>query len=216
MVKVKICGFTDLEDVKIACELGVDMIGAILVQKSIRHVTPEKAHEIFTAVKGAAKVAVIMPENPEELLKIDRHLEPDYLQVHPTTPFDELKKVKEKLKAKIIVVVPVPTELAEPNAIVQQARRAAGLADILLVDTKGARGGGTGLTHDWSISRAIRESVGVPVFLAGGLNPSNVAEAIKTVCPQGVDVATGVESKPGKKDPELMREFMRVAKGVKV
>jgi phosphoribosylanthranilate isomerase len=215
MVKVKICGFTDPEDVKIACGLGVDMVGAILVPKSIRCVTLEKARGIFAAVKGAAKVAVIMPENPEEPLKIDRHLRPDYLQVHPTIPLDELKKVREKLKAKIIAVVPVPTERADPNVIVQQAQRATEVADILLVDTKGARGGGTGLTHDWGISRVICESTGMPIFLAGGLNPSNVAEAIKTVRPHGVDVATGVESKPGKKDPELMREFIKTAKGVK-
>jgi phosphoribosylanthranilate isomerase len=214
MVKVKICGFTDPEDVKIACGLGVDMVGAILVPKSIRYITLEKAHEIFAAVKGAAKVAVIMPENPGKLLKIDRHLRPDYLQIHPTIPLDELKKVREKLKAKIIAVVPVPTERADPNVIVQQAKHATEVADVLLVDTKGARGGGTGLTHDWGISRAICESAGKPVFLAGGLNPSNVAEAIKAVRPHGVDVATGVESKPGKKDPELMRKFIRTAKGV--
>jgi phosphoribosylanthranilate isomerase len=153
-----------------------------------------------------------MPESPAELLEADRSLNPDYLQIHPTLPFQKLERVKGELNAKLILVIPVPTEGADREMLVEQAERAAGVADLLLVDTKGTRGGGTGLTHDWSISRAICESGSKPVLLAGGLNPSNVAEAVKLVRPYGVDVATGVEKAPGKKDPRLMKEFIRAAK----
>jgi phosphoribosylanthranilate isomerase len=211
-MRVKICGFTNPEDARIACGLGADMIGVILVPKSVRCVMPERAREIFTAVEDAAKVAVLMPESPAELLEADRSLNPDYLQIHPTLPFQKLERVKGELNAKLILVIPVPTEGADREMLVEQAERAAGVADLLLVDTKGTRGGGTGLTHDWSISRAICESGSKPVLLAGGLNPSNVAEAVKLVRPYGVDVATGVEKAPGKKDPRLMKEFIRAAK----
>ncbi|KUO41693.1 MAG: hypothetical protein AVW06_00795 [Hadesarchaea archaeon DG-33-1] len=83
-----------------------------------------------------------------------------------------------------------------------------------MADTEHAgAGGGTGLTHDWNVSRLMRETIDRPLILAGGLNPSNVRAAIETVEPYGVDVASGVESEVGKKDPKLMREFIRAAKG---
>jgi phosphoribosylanthranilate isomerase len=212
-MKVKICGFTDSKDVRVACDLGTDMVGAILVPKSTRYVAPEKAREVLDAARDTAKVAVLMPKSSDELLEMDRRLKPDYLQIHPALPFDELGRVKGELNAGLILVVPVPARGANRDAVLQYARRAAEVADLLLVDTKGARGGGTGLTHDWNISRAVCESVGKPVILAGGLTPSNVAKAVEAVHPHGVDVATGVERSPGKKDPKLMREFIQAAKG---
>lgn len=209
MVKVKICGFTNPEDVKVACELGVDMVGAILVPKSSRYVTTMQARQILDAVSGdIAKVAVIMPKDLSEVEKMARELKPDYLQIHLTFPAGKLFDLKERLDTELIIVTPIPREIENRKKIIDRAIGVAEVADYVLLDTKGPSGGGTGLTHDWSLSGEIREAVKKPIFLAGGLNASNVGQAIKIVRPYGVDVATGVESSPGKKDARLMREFI--------
>lgn len=209
MVKVKICGFTNPEDVKVACELGVDMVGAILVPKSSRYVTTMQARQILDAVSGGiAKVAVIMPKDLSEVEKMARELKPDYLQIHLTFPAGKLFDLKERLDTELIIVTQIPREIENRKKIIDRAIGVAEVADYVLLDTKGPSGGGTGLTHDWSLSGEIREAVKKPIFLAGGLNASNVGQAIKIVRPYGVDVATGVESSPGKKDARLMREFI--------
>ena len=210
MVKVKICGFTNIEDVKVACELGVDMVGAIMVPKSSRYVTTMQARQILDAVSdGIAKIAVIMPKDLSEVEKIARELKPDYLQIHLTFPAGKLLELKERLDTGLIIVTPIPREIENRKKIIDLAIEAAEVADYVLLDTKGPSGGGTGFTHEWSLSGEIREAVKKPIFLAGGLNASNVGQAIKIVRPYGVDVATGVESSPGKKDARRMREFIR-------
>lgn len=213
MVEVKICGFTNTEDVKVACELGADMVGAIMVPGSSRYVTAKQARPILDAVSGGvAKVAVIMPKDLSEVEKIARELKPDCLQIHLTFPARKLFEVKERLGTKLMVVTPIPQEIENRKKIIDRAIEAAEVADYVLLDTKGPSGGGTGLTHDWSLSGEIRGAVKKPIFLAGGLNPSNVGQAIKTVRPYGVDVATGVESSLGKKDTKLMREFIEAVR----
>jgi len=216
VVKVKICGFTRGEDVKAACSLGVDMVGVILVPKSPRYVPVERAGRILKAAsEGVAKVAVFIPRGLEDVEDIYRKLEPDYLQFHLTFPADELLEIRGDLEAEIIAVVPIPRKIERPTDIVDRAIEVAEVADFVSIDTKGPTGGGTGLTHNWNLSAVIRGVVDKPVFLAGGLNPSNVGHAIKVVRPYGVDVATGVESSPGKKDPKLMREFIEAARRAK-
>lgn len=189
------------------------MVGTILVSGSPRYVPVEKAREILNAAGGGvARVAVLMPKGPEDVEEIARKLKPDYLQLHLTFPPDELRELKGRLGAKLIGVAPVPRKVERPREIVDRAIEVAKVADFILIDTKGPNGGGTGLTHEWSLSTEIRDAVDKPVFLAGGLNPSNIGRAIKMVRPYGVDVATGVESSPGKKDAKLMREFIDAAR----
>ena len=215
MVKVKICGFTNTEDLRVACTLGVDMVGTIVeIPKSPRRVTIEQAKQILAAAsKGVDKVAVAMPKNLGEVERIARELKPDYLQIHLTFPTDEILELKKRLGIKLISVISVSQKVEGHQEIISRAIEAARIADFLMLDTKGPSGGGTGLTHDWSLSRRIRDAVGKPMFLAGGLNPSNVKEAIRLVQPYGVDVSTGVESSPGKKDARLMSEFIEAARG---
>lgn len=213
MVKVKICGFTNPEDVRAACKLGVDMVGAISVPKSSRYVTVEQARKILaTASDGVARVAVIMPRDLDEIERTARELKPDYLQVHLTFPAERLLKLKRHIEAGLICVAPIPQKIGDRRGIIDRALEVTKVADFILLDTKGPSGGGTGLTHNWTLSRQICELVDKPVLLAGGLNPSNVKRAIELVKPYGVDVATGVESSPGKKDVKLMREFIRAAR----
>lgn len=212
-MKVKICGFTNAGDVKLARDLGADMIGVIMVPGSKRYVGIERAKQIFEAASGkASRVAVIMPMGLDELKTLENVLKPDYVQMHLNLSTAELSMARDRLDAGLIVVAPVPPEVPDSRAVIENAMKLAELGDILLIDTKVPSGGGIGLAHDWTISREIRDSVDKPVFLAGGLTPSNVAEAIRIVGPDGVDVATGVESRSGVKDPELMREFIKAAR----
>ena len=213
-MKVKICGFTNAGDVKLASDLGADMVGVILVPRSKRYLDIESAKKVLGAASGkASKVAIVMPRSLDELKTLEDQLKPDYLQMHLTLSPAELYKARDRLDAGLILVAPVPPQVPDRRVVINNAMKVAELGDILLIDTKGSSGGGTGLTHDWTLSREIRDSVDKPVFLAGGLNPSNVAEAIRIVRPDGVDVASGVETSSGGKDPVLMREFIKAARG---
>ena len=214
MVKVKICGFTRADDVKAASDLGVDMVGVIVIPHSSRGLTLEQAQDVLKAGKNADKVAVIMPDNPAEASAVARMLNPDYLQIHSKFSAAQLTEIKKLSGKKIIGVVAIPQKILDRKEILDRAIEVSKAVDYILLDTKGSSGGGTGLTHDWRLSREIRDVVGKPVFLAGGLNPNNVKAAIEMVQPYGVDVATGVESALGKKDPKLMHVFIEAAKAM--
>jgi len=213
-VRVKICGFMRKEDAKIACDLGADMIGVISIPNSRRYLDNETAKLILDeAPDGVSKVAVVMPRSSNDLQALDAKLKPDYLQIHLTLPLTELYEARKQLDSGLILVTSIPPTVTDRRVVIENAIRAAEVADILLIDTKGPSGGGTGLSHDWTISREIKSKVNKPVFLAGGLKPSNVVAAIKAVKPDGVDVSSGVESNSGFKDPELMEEFIKAARG---
>jgi len=214
MVKVKICGFMRANDVKTASDLGVDMVGVIVIPHSSRGLTLEQAQDILKAGKNVDKVAVIMPDSPAEASAVARMLNPDYLQIHSKFSAAQLAEIKKLSGKKIIGVVAIPQKILDRKEILDRAIEVSKAVDYILLDTKGSSGGGTGLTHDWRFSREIRDAVGKPVFLAGGLNPNNIKAAIEMVQPYGVDVATGVESALGKKDPKLMRAFIEAAKAM--
>jgi len=214
MVKVKICGFTRSDDVKAASDLGVDMVGAIVIPNSSRGITLEQALDVLKGGKNVDKVAVIMPDSPTEASAVARRLNPDYLQIHSKFSAAQLAEIKKLSGKKIIGVVAIPQKILDRKEILDRAVEVSKAVDYILLDTKGPSGGGTGLTHDWGFSREIRDAVDKPIFLAGGLNPKNVKDAIGVVQPYGVDVATGVESALGKKDPKLMHAFIEAAKAI--
>lgn len=214
MVKVKICGFTRADDVKAASDLGVDMVGVIVIPSSSRGLTLEQAQDVLKAGKDVDKVAVIMPDSPAEASAVARRLNTDYLQIHSKFSAAQLAEIKKLSGKKIIGVVAIPQKILDRKEILDRAIGVSKAVDYILLDTKGSSGGGTGLTHDWRFSREIRDAVSKPVFLAGGLNPKNVRSAIEVVQPYGVDVATGVESVLGKKDSKLMRAFIEAAKAM--
>jgi phosphoribosylanthranilate isomerase len=215
MVKVKICGLMKPEDVEETCKAGADMIGVIIDAPGRRSVTPQRAMDLFSFVpKSVFKVAVIVNKSVDEAVRIVHELNPDYLQTHSSMSAAELKKIKDATGVKIMAVVGVPQKVEEPQEIMDRALEISKVADLVLVDTdhKGA-GGGTGLVHDWNVSRAICETIDRPLILAGGLNPNNVRAAIEFVKPYGVDVASGVESRVGKKDQNLVKKFIQASKG---
>ena len=215
MVKVKLCGFTNEADVKVACKLCPDLIGTIVeIPSSPRSLSARRAKPVLDAVKGnIARVAVTRLEETEKGLRIAEELKPDYLQVYSLLPAAKLHELKSRAGVGLITSVSIPRGVKDISSIVKRALELSQIADYVLVDTMGPSGGGTGLVHDWQISAKIRSSIYKPMFLAGGLNPSNVGEAVKIVDPYGVDVSSGVESSPGKKNFELMRRFVKSVRG---
>jgi phosphoribosylanthranilate isomerase len=182
---------------------GADAVGFIVEVEGSRHkISADDARELIKLVPVFTKsVAVIAPNSPEEAALLAKKTGADLLQVHGTLEPEEIKELKKRVHQKVIVAVPPGVE----------AHRMAAVADALLLDTlKDGKLGGTGAVHDWSISAAIARDlrVSVPVILAGGLNPSNVGEAIRTVRPYAVDVSSGVET-AGRKDQKKVESFVR-------
>jgi phosphoribosylanthranilate isomerase len=215
MVKVKICGLMEPEDVERACKAGVDMIGVIVDAPTRRSVTSKRAMDLFSIVpRSVSKVAVIVDKSVDDAVRIVHELNPDCLQTHSSMSAAKLKEIKDATGVKIMAVVGVPQKVEDPQEIMARALEISTVADFVLTDTEhvGA-GGGTGLVHDWNVSRSIRETIDRPLILAGGLNPNNVREAIEFVKPYGVDVASGVESMVGKKDQNLVKRFIQASKG---
>lgn len=215
MVKVKICGLTRVEDARTACEAGADMIGVIVNAKvpTPRNLDYRDARRILDDVfSGVKKVAVGMPVDLAEGLEIVEELDPDYLQIHSSPPLSEVRELRETTGKKIISTLSLPRRVMELTDLITLAQKVAEVSDFILLDTKSPLGGGSGKTHDWSASRKLRESLDMPIFLAGGLNPLNVQEAIRKVQPFGVDVSSGVEATPGTKDPERIRAFVKASR----
>jgi phosphoribosylanthranilate isomerase len=211
-VKVKICGITREEDLESACKLGADMVGFIVsFAMSPRSISLERAKQLFNLIPNNVKsVLVTVPKSIEEILEAYLHLKPDIIQIHGE--FLDLRSLKRRLpEAKIVRAIPITGVESIKRAINE-----ATYFDGVLVDSHVAgKIGGTGVTHDWGISRLVRDAVyPKPLVLAGGLNSSNVAEAIKVVKPYAVDVSTSVESSPGVKDHAKIKAFIKEAKGV--
>jgi phosphoribosylanthranilate isomerase len=189
-VRVKICGITRVEDAVYAEKAGADAIGVILFSESPRCVTPERAWEIFRSVGPfVTTVAVTHTRSRKDLARI-LSLLPAAIQI--SHPFN----FPARPRARILRVVkpgdPVPDD-----------------ADALVVD----QSSGTGTPYDPGFARELIRESPVPVILAGGLTPENVARAIGEVRPYAVDVASGVEVRPGVKDPTRVTAFIQAARG---
>lgn len=209
------------EEAKALVDVGVDYIG-VLVGPAIEwkaEISPEQANKVFGAITGNTKKIVLsLSKNLEEIIEIVKKTNPDILHLaaepKDITPL-EIKKLKRELpNIKIMRTIPV-----EDKECVALAKKYDGLADYLLLDSrrkKDGQLGATGETHDWSLSRKIVESVFIPVILAGGLGPDNVAEAIAKVKPFGVDSKTKTDKDDGSgKDIEKVREFVKIVKATK-
>ena len=199
MVRVKICGVTNAEDALLACELGADAIGLNFFPESPRCVTPFLAQKIVHKLPAfVAAVGVFVNWKPAAVVALAKALQLVGAQLHGDETPDDVSEVAEKLQ---VIKALRPVRGSKP-ADLNRYRNAA----AILLDAAGAgKYGGSGETADWDYARAAAKSH--RVILAGGLTPANVGEAIRKVKPYSVDVASGVESKPGKKDVGKLREF---------
>ena len=212
-VRVKICGISSAEDAHAAAQAGADAIGCLcgLDSPSPDQVEPGAARTIFAALPPfVARVLVTHRTSVAEVLALAREACPTVVQLHGAFPLERIPELRASLP-HVAIVKNVHVEGEEARAA---AREAAAVADAVLLDSKTAdRIGGTGTTHDWTISARIVREVRSPIILAGGLTPENVAEAILRVEPWAVDVNSGTKGPDGRKSPSRMRAFVAAAKG---
>lgn len=198
-MKVKICGITNLEDASNAVELGADALGFIFAP-SPRQIAPQKASEIIRAIPPLVKtVGVFVNEAPATIREVMQHCGLDLIQLHG----DESPAFCDEFMPYAIKALRIKDESS-----LQLSQAYHGTIRALLLDTYSKdMVGGTGKTFDWDLAVRIKNQ-GIPIILSGGLTPSNIAQAINTVRPYAVDVNSGIESYPGKKDYILMKAMM--------
>jgi phosphoribosylanthranilate isomerase len=204
MTRVKICGLTTPTDVETAIAAGADALGFItdVPVDTPREVDSTTAADLVAAVPPfVTTTLVLMPEESGHAVDLARTIQPDVLQLHCDFDPAELQFVRAESSTKLVVAV----DADDPD----RARELDDVADALLVDSTTEEGaGGTGETHDWAATRDLAAALDSPVVLAGGLTPGNVAEAVETAEPYGVDVASGVESGDGEKNAEAVHSFV--------
>ena len=216
-MRVQIAGVSTLEEALATAEAGADALGFTVRLPHGVHdgLTEAKARGIVAALPPfVASVAISYVETPRQAVELCRYLGVSTLQLHGPFPTQELPLIRAGLPhLKLIRAVHV----TGPEALAQ-ARSLARHVDALILDTfdpASGRHGATGKTHDWGLSRQIVSEVRVPVILAGGLTPDNVAAAIAAVQPWGVDVHTGVENPDGTRNLDKVRAFVARAKGAR-
>lgn len=217
--RVKICGTTRIEDALLSADAGADFFGVVVeVAFSPRSLSIEAALPLFTGppIPGVALVFGMAPERIEAAVRRLRPFALQFLDPAPLPLLRHLKSAHPPLEVWQSVHLPQAGEGAD----VDRFRRAvdgfleAGV-DALLFDTVAVIGGktkfgGTGRTSDWGLVRKLMDAAGrsLPVWLAGGIGPGNVARALEAVNPSGIDLCSGVEAQPGIKDPKKIRALM--------
>jgi phosphoribosylanthranilate isomerase len=203
MVKIKICGITSLDDARSSIGAGCDALGFVFYKKSPRYIAPAAAKAIISRLpKRIAKIGVFVDTPEKSVKRIAKFCGLDALQFHgrQTPEFCARFKGYKIIKAFRIKEGRGPEDIS-------RYRPFACLFDTF-VKTKA---GGTGKRFDWKLIRGVR-GLGHPIFLSGGLNEKNVKQAIKVVRPDWVDVSSGVEKKPGKKDRAKVKRFISAVK----
>jgi phosphoribosylanthranilate isomerase len=225
--KIKICGVVSVHDARMAIEAGAEAIGLNFFARSLRCVDPESARAIAASTAGStvARVGVFVNHDPVEILRFAEECRLDWVQFHGDETPDAMD-LRNRLPAAgfIRALRPASGEFATAlesalawhragiDAILLDAPRRpprdANDAGLSADDPDTALYGGTGRPADWKLARDLVNQLPIPVILAGGLTPDNVAAAITAVCPAAVDAASGVESFPGRKSPDLVRRFV--------
>ncbi len=204
MTRIKVCGIMNSAELIQAVLAGADGVGFIVEIDQSRHrLSAKEAADLIKLVPLFTKsVAVIAPEDVESAVKLAVKTGADVLQVHGSLSAEDMAELKGRVAQKLVATVAADSKLDE-------IRDYAASADAVLLDTlSDGKLGGTGAVHDWNKSAALVRGLKVPVILAGGLNPGNVAAAIKKVGPYAVDASSGLET-AGKKDPRKIFSFVR-------
>ena len=204
MVKVKICGITNLEDALFAVEAGADALGFNFYPPSPRYIAPEDARRIIDEMPSTTFCVGVFvnEESPAAVARLAGMSGVGAVQLHGDESPEFCAALK---KQRVIKALRVGKDFVPEHA----ARYP--VESILLDAFCASERGGTGETFDWALARKTREAV-AQLYLAGGLTPENVADAIRLVRPWGVDVCSGVEAAPGRKDAVKLRAFIAAAK----
>ncbi len=211
-IHVKICGLTRVEDALYAAEAGADLLGMVFYPLSPRYVTVEQARQIVRAVRDAGfrhvRIVGVTVNAPRYFLdRLLTEVGVDLLQLHG----DEAPVILSEYAGKAYKAL-------RPRSEEELDLDAPWFLDVgpkdgprLLLDANTEAYGGSGVLANWKVAQRLARRY--PILLAGGLTPENVAQAIRAVRPWGVDVSSGVEKEPGRKDPNKVREFILQAKG---
>jgi phosphoribosylanthranilate isomerase len=210
--KVKICGLRTEDALEAALSGGADYVGLVFFGPSPRNVTPQTAKALAAKARGRAKVVALMVDPDDALIDtVVAAAAPDLLQLHGEETPERVAEIRARWGTPVMKALAVTT--AEDVRAASRYRKA---ADLILFDARApadsTRPGGNGAPFDWRALLGVTD--GMAFMLSGGLTPDNVAEAIRLTGAAIVDVSSGVESRPGEKAPELIRRFLRAAKGV--
>lgn len=203
-VRIKVCGMTRNEDMVAAANLGVDAIGLVFYPKSPRYVDVGQARDLVATLPAFVTVTALFLDPEEAAVRaVLDNVRVELLQFHGGEPAEFCRGFGRPY----IKAVPMGSRAD----IAEYARRHSGAAALLLDSHAAGQKGGTGVSFDWGY---IPKVAGPPLILAGGLNAGNVATAIRIVRPYGVDVSSGVESRPGIKDASKMEAFVNEVNNV--
>jgi phosphoribosylanthranilate isomerase len=210
-VEVKICGLNSEASLAAALASGADLVGLVMFPPSPRNISPALARSLAASARGHAKIVALMVDPSDaEIAAAVGAVAPDLLQLHGGETPQRVAEIRRRWGLGVIKAVAVET-----RSDVEKARLYAGHADLILFDARApadaSRPGGNGAPFDWQALAGVGEQRFV---LSGGLTPENVAAAIRMTGATMVDVSSGVERRPGEKDHDLVRRFIRAAKGV--
>ncbi len=205
-ILVKICGLTSEEAIDAALEQGADMTGFVFYPRSPRHLSMNDAARFAHRVGSRARRVLLLVDPDEALLATAMKLiDPDIFQLHGGESPERVAAIRERTGRPVMKAIGV-AEAADLAAVARYEP----VCDFLLLDAKpgpeAKRPGGNGATFDWSLLRGLKTRK--PWLLAGGLDPSNVAEALALTGAPGVDVSSGVEASRGVKDPDKVAAFI--------
>ena len=211
--RVKICGLSTVETLEAACRAGADYVGFVFFKPSPRHISYEQAATLSPIVpEGILKVALSVDADDETLKQIIASLRPDMLQLHGSESPARVAEIKQKFAIPVLKAISVETP-EDIAAIIPYE----GIADMILFDAKAPRDlknalpGGNGISFDWKLldNAAIKGDF----MLSGGIDAGNVTQAIALTKAAAVDVSSGVETSPGKKECGLITRFIAAVKG---
>lgn len=206
---VKICGLSTPETLDAALVAGADMVGFVFFPPSPRHVSLDVAEKLGRQAKKAVKVALSVDADDALLANSIEALRPQILQLHGKETVARIRDIKQKFGLPVMKAIAVETA-ADLAALPGYAA----VCDRILFDAKApkdaTRPGGLGAAFDWHLLEWL--DLKLPFMVSGGLNEENVAEAVRITRAGGVDISSGVESAPGIKDPDMIRNFIRAAR----
>lgn len=207
MTWVKICGTTNLEDALLAVDAGADAVGFVLAPSS-RRVSASQVSDITRELPSdVEKTGVFLNESPEQIIEAVDQAGLTGVQLHGDESPDVARKIASAVTVRIFKGIHAGPGLRDDLATWSAEKS---VSALLLDSGNGRHGGGTGKTFDWDEVANALDKLNAPprIIIAGGLTPSNVRDAVRKFRPWGVDVVSGVESVPGKKDPQKVREFI--------
>jgi phosphoribosylanthranilate isomerase len=212
-IKVKICGLKTEAALDAALAGGADYVGLVFFPPSPRNITPSAAKVLADKARHRARIVALMVDPDDALIEsVVASADPDIFQLHGSESPQRVSEIRQRWNRPVMKAVPIEGAGDAQTALAYQD-----VADLILFDARApaesTRPGGNGAPFDWSLLAGVKDRV--PFVLSGGLTPDNVAEAVRISGAAVVDVSSGVETRPGEKDPALITRFLLAAKGAK-